>query len=249
MDRKGEKRRQWDQESMRKALIDVRQNGMKKATAAKLHGVPRKTLTDHLENKVKENCNLGKPTHLTMGQEENLCRYIEYMAQRGIPLTINQILMYACCMDRMSGANKFGEKGPCYGWWLWFRRRHPEAVKLRKPDALDRTRALFSTVDNLRSYFQLLKRVMDEGNFYARIQDVWNCDESIVNLNKSTQKVVVPRRNRSAHSRVVASTEHVSIHCCVNAAGGAMPPMVIFSKAFPGGKYTSGVQGMSQKSK
>ena len=112
-----------------------------------------------------------------MGQEENLCRYIEYMAQRGFPLTINQILMYAWCMDRMSGANKFGEKGPCYGWWLWLRRRHPEAVKLRKPDALDRTRALFSTVDNLRSYFQLLKRVMDEGNFHARIQDVWNCDK------------------------------------------------------------------------
>ena len=47
MDRKGEKRRQWDQESMRKALIDVQQNGMKKATAAKLHGIPRKTLTSN----------------------------------------------------------------------------------------------------------------------------------------------------------------------------------------------------------
>ena len=74
-----------------------------------------------------------------------------------------------------------------------------------------------------------------EGDFHSRPQDIWNCDESVINLNKSTQKVVVPRRNRSAHSRVVSTTEHVSIHCCINAAGAAMPPMIIFSKSFPGG--------------
>ena len=163
MNRKGEKRRTWDPEAMQKALVDVRENGMKKGTAARIHGVPRKTLNDRLENKVKDDCRLGKPTHLTMSQEDNLCRYVEYMAQRGFPLSVNQVLMYAWCMDRMSGTNKFGAKGPCYGWWLWFKRRHPEAVKLRKPDALDRGRATFSTVDNLRSYFQLLKRVLDEG--------------------------------------------------------------------------------------
>ena len=239
-DRKGEKRRQWDPESMKKALIDVQEHGMKAATAAKIHGVPRKTLTDRLHNKVKPDCSLGKPTYLTLEQEQNLCRYIDYMSQRGFPLTVNQVIMYAWCIDRMSGANKFGEKGPCYGWWLWFKRRHPDAVKLRKADSLDRARALFSTVENLRSYFHLLRQVMDEGGFHERLQDVYNCDESVINLNKSTQKVVVPRRSRAAHSRVVASSEHISIHCCINAAGHSMPPMIIFSKSFPGGNYAAG---------
>ena len=233
------KRRQWDPDSMKNAMRDVQEHGMKAATAAKRHCVPRKTLTDRLQNKVKSDCPLGKPTNLTSDQEENLCRYIDYMSQRGFPLTVNQVIMYAWCMDRMSGANKFGEKGPCYGWWLWFKRRHPEAIKLRKPDPLDRGRAVVSTLENLQSYFHLLQQIMDEGNFHERLQDVYNCDEIVINLNKSTQKVVVPRRNRAAHSRVVASSEHISIHCCINAAGHSMPPMIIFSKSFPGGNYAA----------
>ena len=51
--------------------------------------------------------------------------------------------------------------------------RHPESVKLRKPDSLDCGRALFSTVDNLRAYFKLLKSVLD-GDFLNRLQDIYN---------------------------------------------------------------------------
>ena len=101
-------------------------------------------------------------------------------------------------------------------------------------------RALFSTVDNLRSYFQLLKTVFDEGDFASRPQDVYNCDETVVDMNKSSQKVVMPRRFKSSHSRQVTSSEHVTLHCCVNATGTAIPPFIIYKSSFPGGSYTSG---------
>lgn len=42
---------------------------------------------------------------------------------------------------------------------------------------------------------------------------------------------------KSAHSRDVASSEYVSIHCYVSAAGHALPPLLIFKKSFPGGNY------------
>jgi len=57
-------------------------------------------------------------------------------------------------------------------------------------------------------------------------------------LNKATgQKVVVPARFKHAHSLTVATSEHISVHCCVNAAGNALPPMLIFTKSLTGGTY------------
>ena len=239
--RKGEKRRQWDQASMDMALQDIRNNNMKPSEASKIYKIPRKTLTDRISKNIKDDCKAGGAgTYLSAEHELSLCSYIEYMATRGFPLTVSQVIMYAWVIDKTKGQNKFGDKGPCYGWWLGFKARHPESAKLRKPDSLDRGRALFSTVNNLREYFQLLKSVLDEGDFLNRPQDIYNCDETVVDLNKSSQKVVVPRRFKTSHSRQVASSEHITIHCCISAAGSTIPPFIIYKAAFPGGNYTAG---------
>ena len=130
--RRGEKKRKWDQVDMDEALADVRLNGLRPSEAARKHKVPRKSLTDRLENKVKDNCRVGgRGTILSEEHELSLCAYIKYMAQRGFPLTVSQIMMYAWCVDKKEDQNKFGENGPCYTWWLGFKMRHPESVKLR----------------------------------------------------------------------------------------------------------------------
>ena len=239
--RKGEKRRQWDQGNMESALSDVRSKRMTPSEAAKFYKVPRKTLTDRISKNIKDDYKAGgSGTHLSAEHELSLSSYIDYMAKRGFTLTVSQVMMYAWIIDKTKGKNKFVDKGPCYGWWLGFKARHPESAKLRKPDSLDRGRALFSTVNNLREYFQLLKSVLDEGDFLNRPQDIYNCDETVIDLNKSVQKVVVPRRFKTSHSRQVASTEHITMHCCISAAGNSMPPFIIYKAAFPSGNYTSG---------
>ena len=72
---------------------------------------------------------------------------------RGFPLTVSQIMMYAWCIDKKSGRNKFGENDPCYTLWLGFKSRHRDSVKLRKPDSLDRDRALFFHCKQSESIF------------------------------------------------------------------------------------------------
>ena len=238
--RQGLKHRQWSSEDMAAAIKDVRENGVAPGTAAKAHNIPRKTLSDRLQKKGDEDTNgAGRPTFLSQENEISICGYIDYMAQRGFPLTVNTIMMIAWAVDKKTGGNKFGERGPSETWWHSFKSRHPD-LKLRKPDSLDRGRAMYATVENLRSYFVLLKNVLEEHNFSSRPQDIYNCDETVVDLNKSSQKVVVPRRMKSAHSRHVSSTDHITIHCCVSASGGTIPPYVIFKGAFPGGNYTAG---------
>ena len=92
----------------------------------------------------------------------------------------------------------------------------------------------------LRDYYQILRSTLDEHNFHDRPMDIYNCDETIVDLNKATKKVIVPEHYSKAHSRSVSGIEHISILCCANADGSAIPPMIIFKNCHPGGKYGDG---------
>ena len=161
------------------------------------------------------------------------------MATRSFPLTVDQVMKYAWSIDKR-GEGKFGMNGPSQGWWLSFRKRYPNVCKLRKPDIIDRGRSIYNTVRVLRQFYQVLKKTLDDYNLEERPMDIYNCDETIVDLNKATTKVVVPKSFKKAHSRAVASSEHVSILCCVNADGNSLPPLIIFKKSNPGGKYSAG---------
>ena len=123
MSHHGVQNKQWRQEDMAKALSECRNNDIKVATAAKLYNVPHKTLSDRLKSKVKDDCpGAGRQSILSKKQEQNQCNYIEYIANRGFPLTINQIMMFAWCVDKKSGGNQFEETGPTEGWWNGLRR-------------------------------------------------------------------------------------------------------------------------------
>ncbi|WAR01560.1 LOW QUALITY PROTEIN: hypothetical protein MAR_008118 [Mya arenaria] len=61
---------------------------------------------------------------------------------------------------------------------------------------------------------------------------IHNCDEAALYLHKSSQKSVVPVQ-KHPHSVSAATSEHISVNCCVNAAGCAIHPMVIFSGSMP----------------
>ena len=36
---------------------------------------------------------------------------------------------------------------------------------------------------------------------------------------------------------VQCTSEHITLLCCASTAGVALPPMIIYSKSFPGGSY------------
>lgn len=84
----------------------------------------------------------------------------------------------------------------------------------------------------IRKLFELLKEIYNTHNLEKRPHLIFNCDKSMVDLNQSTatEKVVVPKGQRHAHSVNVASTEHVTALCTAAADGKALPPMIVFLK-------------------
>ena len=67
--------------------------------------------------------------------------------------------------------------------------------------------------------------------------NIYNCDETIIDLNKATQKVVVRKSVKRAHSKQVSLTEHVTIQCCGNYGSGTTS-YDYFQEPFPGGHYS-----------
>lgn len=236
-DRKKRKLRKWSQHNMDEAFKCVQAGKLSISAAAKTYSVPRMTLADRLSGRVKLAAKMGASTYLSAEDETSLCNYIDYMAKRGFPLTISDIKGFAFSIAKERGhADTFEKDGPSRKWWRGFKKRHPE-FGLRRTDALDRGRAVMGSTHVIKGYFDLLKATLDENNLFDQPQRIYNCDEAALYLNKSTQKVVVPIRQKHAHSLAVATSEHISVHCCVNAAGSAIPPMVIFSGSLPGGPY------------
>ena len=163
--RVGKKHSQWSHGDMQHALRACREDGVTPSEAARSFGVPRKTLTHTLQGKVSEDCKTaGRKRASTPGQEKDSA----YMAGRGFPLTISQILMLAWCIDKVNGRKVFGATGPCEGWWRSFRLKYLDATKVRRPDRMDRGRAIYSNVNIIRDYFQLLREHLEKGGYSER---------------------------------------------------------------------------------
>ena len=139
--KQGKKHCQWLPEDMEKALETCcGEQKMNATEASRRFSVPLRTLKDCLKNKVKDSTRgAGGSTFLTADQEKDLCNYIEYRAQRAFPLTIQNIISYAWCIDKKTGQNKFGPNGLGECWWLGFKARHLKAIKLRKPEFIRQT--------------------------------------------------------------------------------------------------------------
>ena len=49
--------------------------------------------------------------------------------------------------------------------------------------------------------------------------------------------MVAAKGAKNVYSLTMGASDHISLLCCVSAAGHPLPPMIIYSKSFPGGPY------------
>ncbi|XP_041921544.1 uncharacterized protein LOC121685206 [Alosa sapidissima] len=71
---------------------------------------------------------------------------------------------------------------------------------------------------------------------------IYNCDETgFGDKGSSRKRVLCGKGQKTVYAQQVTTREHVTVHCCVNAAGEAIPPFVIFAKCLPSTAY--GLEG------
>ena len=231
------RRRQWDSQSMEAAIKSV-QEGETISKAAKLFHVPRKTLDDRVKGRVQHGSNPGPSTALNSEEEKALVTYLLYMAERGFPLSKKMVLAFAWAIAlRSNSKERFNkETGPGQHWWRNFRTRHPE-LTLRTADNLERSRAGALTKEVVDEYFACLKTTLEKNGLINSPRQLYNCDETYLPLNILHGKVVARKNTKHVYTQSRGTSEHITMLCAGSAAGVALPPMIIYSKSFPGGSY------------
>ena len=180
----------------------------------------------------------GRTTILTPEEGESLTQYLLYMAERGFPLTRTMVKAFAWAIAKRSGndARFSPEQGPSEHWWQLYRKRHPNIV-LRKSDSLERTRAEAFNEVIVTEYFEILRNTLTTNNLTTSPRQIYNCDETFLPMNYTREKVVAAKGAKNVYNLTTGASDHISLLCCVSAAGLPLPPMIIYSKSFTGGPY------------
>ena len=160
------------------------------------------------------------------------------MADHRYPLTKSMAKAYAWAIVKRTGTtDRFNsEISPGDHWWFNFRRRHPKLM-LRKIDMLERSRAEALNPEVVSEYFQLLGKTLDDNNLKNKPRQIYNCDETFLPLDHNREKAVTKKNVKSSYCQSYGTSKHITILCCASAIGILHPPMIIYSKSFPGGQY------------
>ena len=231
------KRCNYQTAALENALADVEKGTRTVSDASRYHKVPRSTL-DH-KVKGRHAGKTGRPPKLSPEEETALVHYILYMDKIGHPLGVLEVKLFAWSIGKRSAnPDVFGEKGPSQKWWRGFRQRHKN-LTLRKPDKLDRRRNNTAKRSVVRKHFECLKEALKEADLLDKPEHIFNVDESGIEMNKRTGKVVVERCTKKHHQESVGDREHITANVCCSATGYTLPPMLIFQKCFPSSDYSS----------
>ena len=86
-------------------------------------------------------------------------------------------------------------------------------------------------------HFDLLGKTISELALEKKPESIFNCDESMVNMDRRTGKVVVSKRTKQAYSENKGIRDHITISACVSASDQVLPPHMIFVSSYPSGPY------------
>jgi len=174
--RKGNYRSKYNEEALKKALLEVKAKRLSIRAASEKYGIPRTTIGDHIHSRVTKK--VGRPTELEEEEERVLADRLLCLAKWGFPLDSKDTRMliknYLDAQDRKS---RFVDNMPGQDWLDGFLARHEELV-MRRASLIKRSRA-HVTREDITSFFEHYSKVA-EG---IPPQNIWNYDETNLSDN------------------------------------------------------------------
>ncbi|KAJ8340702.1 hypothetical protein SKAU_G00353350 [Synaphobranchus kaupii] len=247
------KNKQYSKEVLGVAVEEVKAGASLRKTAQK-YGIPHTTLADYKKNTYSHNPHPNSA--LTPAEEEALLSFIFWMADHGFPITRSLVKALAIRIIRESGRSNTTrvnlEKGPSDMWWSRFKARHP-ALTMRTADSLDRARVHGATPEAIEGFFSIYEALYIQHDLKNKPHLIFNCDETgFGDKPRSREKVLCQTRRRHIYQQQQTTQQHITVHCCVSAAGESIPPFIIFPGCLPSTAYkldgpSNALYGIQQK--
>ena len=109
----------------------------------------------------------------------------------------------------------------------------------RKPNNIDRGRSQMANKSVVDQHFKLLGDTLDRLGLKDKPNNVFNCDESMISMDKRIGQVVICRKTKHTYSNAKGSCDHITANACISLAGDILPSQIIFAESFPSGPHAS----------
>ncbi|CAH1971737.1 unnamed protein product [Acanthoscelides obtectus] len=200
--RKSLERAKWTEEQLKSAMSTVKDEELSVRQAGKTFGIPRKTLEKQIKQNEDHKKKLGPDTSFGAAHENRLVRHIKEMQKSGFPLTRDDLRTIAYKFVVQLGLkhkfnNELQKAG--YVWLHSFLIRHPQ-VSVRKAESLSLARCTAMSRNVVIDYFKVLQSVLEENNLLKNPKNIFNMDESGLQLNTRPGEVLAVKGSKVVSS-------------------------------------------------
>lgn len=193
--------------------------------------IPYETFRRWCSGEKQQRFGSGRPTALSKSDEEYLVQAIILFQEYGWPLTEDKLKTIVETFVKIRKLKTpFTGDRPGHDWFLAFRHRWSSQLSMRKPEILTIARAKSTTVEVHKAFMTLVKKAYNELGITDKPAQIWNCDETGINVNATGNESVLVRRG-SKEVHLVQPSEgkkQFTVMMCGNAAGEMLPPFVIY---------------------
>lgn len=222
----------YPEESLTKALKEIRENGLGIREASRTYGVPRGTIQDRLHGRIKEGPRKMGPNTIFNKEEENeLEKWLINLAKCGFPQKKNDLLT---TVQKITTDEKrktpFRENRPGEKWYQGFLKRHPN-LSLREAEGLTKARSII-TRELIQKWFRDLKQYLEENGAVDVLEDptrIFNGDETSFAMCPKSGKVLAPKGYKNIYEiKKGSEKETITVLLVFSADGQIVSPMVVF---------------------
>ncbi|XP_055899500.1 uncharacterized protein LOC129928629 [Biomphalaria glabrata] len=217
------KYKDYEEETLLKAIEDCKKPGMSIAEVAKIYKIPHRTL----RNKVggQHSKSHGGQCALPSVLEDVLVKHLSTCADYGMPLEWRDIKSLVKGILEMENIviKKFTDNTPGDDWVRGFLSRHEDLITQRTCQNIKRQRAALSH-DDINVYFEHLRKSL-EG---VSAENILNYDETNLTDDPGQKKCIFRRGIKHPERAINFSKGNITVMFAGSAAGEFLPPYVIY---------------------
>ena len=207
------RRKNYSEDAVKRAVEAVSQ-GVSLRKAEDTYGVPYATISRKFKN--PGSSTPGPKPFFTPEEEQEIANWIFYRAERGMPVTKDQLLdSVQIYIQELGKKNPFIDDKPKRHWYEGFLRRNKD-VALKTPQQLSLQRANVDE-DDIRAWFAEQRTYLSSKNLLEIDgKRVYNCDETNIQLCPKSKKVLARKGESRLHNIVDGNEkEHSQFFSCL----------------------------------
>jgi hypothetical protein len=222
-------RQNYTADALSAAVDAVANQNMGVREASSIYGVPRATISDHVNGKSKSNI-LGRGPILGHDVELLLVHALTKLADWGFGFEVSDLkVVIRDYIAATNVHNNFKDGLPGRKFAELFKKRWRKELSVRMAQNVPKNRAEALTTENVNRFFANIIELYKSLEIFDKPQNIFNVDETGFCGDQGTKRILC-RKGSKNPAKIVGNNEKTmyTVAMCCNAAGQYLPPFVVY---------------------